>query len=64
VQSFHLSVLEIACEPNPVVSQLWLVANDHDIIFPPLRIELQEFFTAPPGLDRPPSDFGDQGTLT
>jgi hypothetical protein len=64
VQSFHLSVLEIAREANPVVGQMWLVANDNDIIFSPLRIELQEFFAVTLGLDRPPGGFGDQGALT
>lgn len=40
VQILDFSVLEERCEANAVVCQMTLFANDYDVVFPSLRIEL------------------------
>ena len=38
-----MSVLEETCEADSIVSQMWFFADNDDVVFPSLDVELHEF---------------------
>ena len=42
IEIFHLPVLEKTCEADSVVCEMRFFANDHNVIFSALRIELEQ----------------------
>ena len=38
-------MLEEACKAHAIVGQMWFFANDHDIVFSPLDVQLEDFLS-------------------
>jgi hypothetical protein len=43
VEILHFAMLKEACQSNSVVGQVRLFANDNDVVFSALRVELHDF---------------------
>ena len=46
VEIFEQTMLEETRQSHPVVRQMWLLANDDNIVFSPFGVEFEEFLAA------------------